>query len=954
MSNTNHDFIVKNGLVVGSAITSTGTLTQAGQTFPASDGSANQYLKTNGSGALSWGTVSTSFNITDGTTTDTVGLTETVTFTGGTNISLAVTDNTVTITNDVVDSDDITEGSSNLFYTDARAIAAIQGASNLTIDGGTLYVDTAADRVGISDTSPQQKLDVAGNIGVNGSEVIDASGNIVGSVADSAMTVGGSLAGVLSNLKVQYGTSYSGTPIQGSFFFDSLNQKLKVYTGSAFIDAVPAGSGGGGGGGATDANTTFRNYSYTLTGTTSAVSGVDDNELTAGAFIVGHKYTITSVGNTDFTAIGASANIVGVVFTATGVGSGTGQAKSTLFYDTTSSTTRVVAYVNGIKQVYGSGRDFAATTGTSVAFTYNLGSGDTVDIQVYELLTNDAYYLKSEVYTQTEVNSQISTALSGAISPSSATINDINISRITGANDYTQIKKTSTGSNLAITSQESIYLNIDANNDQTNRSVIIATNTDVPGSGTVIAKFQEDGSVGIGTSSPAAKLDVNGLIQGIAGASSSGGLKLHTNSGINVSANAMSFHTGQANGFSFNGNSTGADNNNQLVVIRADGKVGIGTGTPGAALDVRGSMNLRLNNGLLFFTDNNTAGATNVNGGFIGMAHNAGYHVTSGDGGFGSNANSLLIGNYHTGGGDIILATTNAGPYPSGRVIIKEGGNVGIGTNSPSRLLHLSNSSADPYLLIDGSGANRDSGIIINAGGGERKVVRGDLGGNLYFGNSNQLALYNSNDVVINESGNNADFRVEVPQDTHMFLVDASANCVSVGNGNSSPANDAMLHIGGTSSKKSIRMDNNYGTGNAPAILLNNSGGGTFSPLYFEVSGQVKGSITADTSGTTYNTTSDRRLKDNIETITDGADKLMAMKPITHTWKANSEDPAVHGFIAQEMQQIVPEAVTGDAESDEMMSMDYGRITPVIVAALQDALKEIKELKTRIDELEAK
>ena len=55
MSNTNHDFIVKNGLVVGSAITSTGTLTQAGQTFPASDGSANQYLKTNPSSTHSMG-----------------------------------------------------------------------------------------------------------------------------------------------------------------------------------------------------------------------------------------------------------------------------------------------------------------------------------------------------------------------------------------------------------------------------------------------------------------------------------------------------------------------------------------------------------------------------------------------------------------------------------------------------------------------------------------------------------------------------------------------------------------------------------------------------------------------------------------------------------------------------------------------------------------------------------
>ena len=503
MSNTNHDFLVKNGLVVGQAITSTGTLTQAGQTFPASDGSAGQYLKTNGSGALSWGTVSTSFNITDGTTTDTVGLTETVTFTGGTNISLAVTDNTVTITNDVVDSDDITEGSSNLFYTDARAIAAIQGASNLTIDGGTLYVDTAADRVGISDTSPQQKLDVAGNIGVNGSEVIDASGNIVGSVADSAMTVGGSLAGVLSNLKVQYGTSYSGTPIQGSFFFDSLNQKLKVYTGSAFIDAVPAGSGGGGGGGATDANTTFRNYSYTLTGTTSAVSGVDDNELTAGAFIVGHKYTITSVGNTDFTAIGASGNTVGVVFTATGVGSGTGQAKSTLFYDTTSSTTRVVAYVNGIKQVYGSGRDFVATTGTSVAFTYNLGSGDTVDIQVYELLTNDAYYLKSEVYTQSEGNSQISTGVSSYLPLAGGTMTDRPV--LNYQNPEIRFEDSDTSNNGEIT-LDNASLRIESDPDNAVANSTIKFNVDNDTKMIVLSS----GNVGIGTTNPTTPLHVNG------------------------------------------------------------------------------------------------------------------------------------------------------------------------------------------------------------------------------------------------------------------------------------------------------------------------------------------------------------------------------------------------------------------------------------------------------------
>jgi hypothetical protein len=120
------------------------------------------------------------------------------------------------------------------------------------------------------------------------------------------------------------------------------------------------------------------------------------------------------------------------------------------------------------------------------------------------------------------------------------------------------------------------------------------------------------------------------------------------------------------------------------LVISNDGNVGIGTDSPGAKLDVRGSMNLRHTNGMLFFTDSTTAGSTNVNTGFIGMAHSAGHHVTSNDGGFGSNANSLLIGNYHSGGGDIILATTNAGPYASGRVIIKESGNVGIGDASPN------------------------------------------------------------------------------------------------------------------------------------------------------------------------------------------------------------------------------------------------------------------------------
>jgi len=146
---------------------------------------------------------------------------------------------------------------------------------------------------------------------------------------------------------------------------------------------------------------------------------------------------------------------------------------------------------------------------------------------------------------------------------------------------------------------------------------------------------------------------------------------------------------------------------------------------------------------------------------------------------------------------------------------------------------------------------------------------------------------------------------------------------------------------------------NNFFAANATSIVAvfnRSSGDGTI--VEFKKEGTVRGTVSVSSSGTTYNTTSDRRLKDNIEPISDATDKLMDMKPVTHTWIDNPELPQVHGFIAQEMQEVVPEAVSGDAESDEMMSMDYGRITPVIVAALQDALKEIKVLKTRIDELE--
>jgi len=810
MSNTNHDFIVKNGLVVGSAITSTGTLTQAGQTFPASDGSANQYLKTNGSGALSWGTVNTSFNITDGTTTDAVGLTETVTFTGGTNISLAVTDNTVTITNDVTDTDDITEGSSNLFYTDTRAVDAVEGHAHLTIDGGTLYVDTANNYVGIGDTSPSGKLDVAGNIMINGSEVIDASGNIVGSVSDSAMTVGGSLAGVLSNLKVQYGTSYSGTPIQGSFFFDSLNQKLKVYTGSAFIDAVPAGSGGGGGGGATDANTTFRNYSYTLTGTTSAVSGVDDNELTAGAFIIGHKYTITATGNTNFVTIGAANSNVNTVFTATGVGTGTGTAKQTLFYDTTSSATRVVAYVNGIKQVYGSGRDFVATTGTSVAFTYNLGSGDTVDLQVYELLTNAAYYLKSETLATTAVNSNIATAVADYLPLAGGTLTgNLTVQTLVGIN---KAVNSSVGLSVGSDAAAATSYGLEVTNNSSNTRFLVdglGSQRFYGSDNSETARFT-DGKLGIGIASPGAKLSVSGPAALVnLGGGSTGSSALYVNS--------TSGHTGELIQV--------LRNSATKMHMANDGKLGLGTSSPqqllhvynassGVAARIEGPNAYNSESGLEF-----SLGRARISG------------VINGSGG--------------TPGAALKFMTMPNGGSITSRMLIDSNGNVGIGTDNPGYplqvngdvdILNVKGSSGNAFVRFTDSDASADFSIGADdgSGAGPGAFILYDRSNSAY-----RLMVDSSGKVLVGTTSNSYNrgkftvFGTPGNPATTGTNVDNVAIRVATTTGNSQSFDIGMYNSGDYGAW--LQASNSGSLNNHSPIILNPNGGnigiGTSAPL---------------------------------------------------------------------------------------------------------------------------
>jgi hypothetical protein len=80
--------------------------------------------------------------------------------------------------------------------------------------------------------------------------------------------------------------------------------------------------------------------------------------------------------------------------------------------------------------------------------------------------------------------------------------------------------------------------------------------------------------------------------------------------------------------------------------------------------------------------------------------------------------------------------------------------------------------------------------------------------------------------------------------------------------------------------------------------------------------------------------------------------KVLELNPVTYTWKVDGSDG--QGFIAHELQEVAPYAVSGEKDGEQMQGVDYGKITPLLTAALQEAIAEIQSLKARVAELEAK
>jgi len=145
----------------------------------------------------------------------------------------------------------------------------------------------------------------------------------------------------------------------------------------------------------------------------------------------------------------------------------------------------------------------------------------------------------------------------------------------------------------------------------------------------------------------------------------------------------------------------------------------------------------------------------------------------------------------------------------------------------------------------------------------------------------------------------------------------------------------------------------NYTDGGVYGIEMKPSANNATPLAFRNAAGSIVGTVTTTSSATSYVTSSDYRLKENVTVVVDGITRLQQLKPSRFNFIA---DPTktVDGFIAHEVQTVVPEAITGtkdevDADGTPIyQGIDQSKLVPLLTAALQEAVAKIESLEARL------
>jgi hypothetical protein len=168
-----------------------------------------------------------------------------------------------------------------------------------------------------------------------------------------------------------------------------------------------------------------------------------------------------------------------------------------------------------------------------------------------------------------------------------------------------------------------------------------------------------------------------------------------------------------------------------------------------------------------------------------------------------------------------------------------------------------------------------------------------------------------------------------------------------------------LVNLDTTSQSTQCYFKSTGGAGYSVINSWNNADSGTRFHMEFRDSSGAssRGSITTNGSNTTYSTSSDYRLKENIVPMTGALSKVSALKPCTYTWIDNGQNG--EGFIAHELAEVVPQAVIGEKDavnedgSIKSQSIDTSFLVATLTAAIQELKAELDGVKAELATLKA-
>jgi hypothetical protein len=289
---------------------------------------------------------------------------------------------------------------------------------------------------------------------------------------------------------------------------------------------------------------------------------------------------------------------------------------------------------------------------------------------------------------------------------------------------------------------------------------------------------------------------------------------------------------------------------------------------------------------------------------------------------------SQLDTNFAYFGNAITVAATSTS------MTIDSSKNVGIGTSSPASRLEVVGAN----VLVRSASSSGYAGFYASA-------ATGNAAYNFFAVNGTETAR------IFSDAGNGIYFGTG-SSGTERMRIDSSGNLLV---GTTTSGGKVFSYQNSASTNIGIDCGSSMG---ANAALWTRVASTSTVLAYYLYNATNVGSITTNGTTTSYNVSSDYRLKEKVTSLTSGLSTISQLNPVAYEWISDKSQG--EGFIAHELQAVIPHAVFGekDAVNDDgsikPQGVDYSKIVVHLVAAIQELSAKNDALETRLAALEAK